>query len=89
MGSKLTFNHDAEGKRTVRFTQPVLIKKLNEEYEVPKGPVLKTPAVARKILVRGDGDGTVSGDLIKMYRSATATCMFMMQWSRPDIFNAV
>ena len=24
-----------------------------------------------------------------MYRLATATCMYMMQWSRPDIFNAV
>ncbi len=25
----------------------------------------------------------------KMYRSATATFMYMMQWSRPDTFNAV
>ena len=24
-----------------------------------------------------------------MYHSATETCMFMMQWSRLDIFNAV
>jgi len=57
--SKLTFNHNTEGKRTVRFTQPVLIKKFNEEYEVPEGPVLKTPAVEGQVLVTWDGDGTV------------------------------
>ncbi len=45
--------------------------------------------MAGQVLVKGDGEGTVSLDQIKMYRSATATCMFMMQWSRPDIFNAV
>ena len=31
----------------------------------------------------------VAQDLIKMYRLATATCMFMMQWLHPDLFNAV
>ena len=89
VGSKLAIKHDAGGKGTVRFTKPVLIKKLNEEYKMPKGPVSKTPAVAGQVLVKGDGDSTVSDDTIKMYRSATATCMFMMQWSCPDIFNAV
>jgi hypothetical protein len=89
VGSKIMFRRDAGGRGTVRFTQPVLIKKLNEEYEVPEGPVLKTPVVAGQVLVKGDGDGTVSGDTIKMYQSATATCMFMMQWSCSDIFNAV
>ena len=53
------------------------------------GQVSKTPAVAGQVLVKGDGEGTVSPDQIKMYRSTTATCMFMMQWLRPDIFNAV
>ncbi len=31
MGSKLTLNRDDEGKGTIKFTQPVLIQKLNEE----------------------------------------------------------
>ena len=39
--------------------------------------------------MKGDGEGTVTTDQIKMYRSATATCVVMMQWSCPDIFNAV
>ena len=39
--------------------------------------------------MKGDGEGTVTTDQIKMYWSATATCVVMMQWSCPDIFNAV
>jgi hypothetical protein len=89
MGSKLTFKRDVEGKGIIRFTQPVLIKKLKEEYEVPEGLVSRTPAVAGQVLVKGEGDDTVSVEQIKMYRSTTATCMFLMQWSRPDIFNAM
>jgi hypothetical protein len=89
VGSKLTFSRDDNGKGTVKFTQPVLIKKINDEYKLTDGPVSKTPAVASQVLVKGDGEGTVTSDQMKMYRSATATCMFMMQWSRPDIFNAV
>ena len=49
----------------------------------------KTPGVAGQVLVRGDREGTVAQDVMQMYRSATATCMFIMQWSHPDIFNAV
>ena len=46
VGSKLTFNHDAEGKDTIRFTQPVLIQKLSDKYKVPNGPASKMPVVA-------------------------------------------
>ena len=53
------------------------------------GPVSKTPAVAGQVLVKGDGEGTLTTNQIKMYRSATATCTFLMQWSCPDIFNSV
>ena len=73
----------------IRFTQLVLIQKLSDKYEVPEGLASKMPAVAGQVLVKGDGDGTVSNEKVKMYRSTVATCMFMMQWSRPDISNAV
>jgi hypothetical protein len=89
VGSKLTLNRDNEGRVTIKFTQPVLIQKITDEYKVPDGHASKTPAVAGQVLVKGDGDGTVSDEQARMYRSAVATCMFMMQWSRPDIFNAV
>ena len=49
----------------------------------------KTPAVIGQVLVKGDGNGAVQESMAKMYRSATATCMYMMQWSHPDTFNAV
>ena len=51
--------------------------------------VSKTPAVAGQVLVKGDREGTLSPKQIKMYCSVTVTCMFIMQWLHPDIFNAV
>jgi hypothetical protein len=89
VGSKLTISRDEYGKGTVKFTHPVVIKKINDEYKMTDGPVSKTPDVAGQVLVKGDGEGTGTSNQMKMYWSATATCMFMMQWSRPDIFNAV
>ena len=47
----------------------------------PEGPVSKTPAVAGQILVKGDSNGAVMPIIAKLYWLATATCMFMMQWS--------
>jgi len=46
-------------------------------------------AVAGQVLMKGDGEATVVQGIIKMYRSANVTCMFMMQRSCPDILNAV
>ena len=66
MGSKLTFSRDDNGKGTVKFTQLVLIKKINDEYKLTDGPVSKTPAVAGQVLVKGDGEGTVTTLLPKV-----------------------
>ena len=38
--------------------------------------------------MKGDGSGQLDGKIVTEYRSATATCMFIMQWSRPEIYNA-
>ena len=62
VGSKLSVMRDEEGQGTVKFTQPVLVKKLMEEYKVPNGPVSQTPAVAGQVLVKGDDDGTATQD---------------------------
>ena len=56
----------------VKFTQPVLVQKLEEEYTPPNGVASKTSAVAGQVLVQGDGDGTVQESMAKMYHSATA-----------------
>ena len=87
--SKLTLYRDDSGLGMVKFTQPVLVRKLEETYTPPAGVVLKMSAVAGLVLVKRDSDGTVQESMAKMYRSATAMCMYMMQWSCPDTFNAV
>jgi len=90
VGSKIDIVRKSDGLATVKFTQPVLIQKLEDEYELPGGTKRpKTPAAAGQTLVKGDGSGTVSDEAATVYRSGTATMMFMMQWSRPDIYNAV
>ena len=55
-----------------------------------EGKPPKTLAVAGQILVKGDGSGTMEEREATVYRSATAICMYIiiMQWSRPDIYNA-
>ena len=87
-GDKLTLSRDNPGLGMIKFTQPVLVQKLEEEY-APSIGASKTPAVTGQVLVKGDGDGMVQDSLAKMYQSATATCMCMMQWSCPDMFSAV
>ncbi len=50
-----------------------------QQIQPPDGPASKTPAVAGQVFVKGDGNGAVVPNTAKFYRSATATCMFMMQ----------
>ena len=47
------------GLGMVKFTQPVLVCKLEEEYTPPIGMASKTPAVTGQVLVKGDGDGAL------------------------------
>ena len=79
--------HD-NGLATAKFTQPVLIQKIEDGFDLGDGQAPKTPAVAGQELVQGDGSGKVEGLEATRYRSGTALCMFMMQWSRPEIYNA-
>ena len=76
-----------DGQTTFKFLQPVLIQKLEDEFDIPSGWPSKTPAVAGQVLVRGDGSGTVNERKHTIYWSRTEICMFVMQWARPDIYN--
>ena len=72
----------------MKFTQPVLVQKLEDKYlGTNDGKVPKTPAVAGQIPVKGDVSGTMEEREATVYKSATATCMYIKQWSRPDIYN--
>ena len=88
VGTKLDFKRGDDGIGSLRITQPVLIDKLKDALGAPKKP-LKTPALAQLELVRGDGSGTITDPKrVTWFRSLTAICMYLMQWSRPDIQNA-
>ena len=90
MGSKITINRDSKGLGTIKLMQPVLERKLMEEYKPSDGPASKTPAVAGQVLsLKDDGDGTVLDANAKTNQLATATNMYMLQRSCPDIFNTV
>ena len=87
MGSKNDLSRDENGLRKAKFTQPVLVQKLQDEFDLSGGRVPKTPAAPGQELVKGDGSNDLHGPAVKAYRSGTAVCMFIMQWSRPDIYN--
>ena len=72
---------------TVKFTQPVVVHKLDDEYDLPCGRLSKTPAAAGQVLGRDDGGGTIDNIEATVYHSGTDTCMFIMQWTGLDIYN--
>ena len=60
VGSKIDITRKENGIARVKFTQPVLLQKLKDEFLIPiegKNPL--TPAVAGQVLLKGDGIGTV------------------------------
>ena len=44
---------------TVKFTQPVLVQELDDEYDLLCGRLLKTPTAAVQVLGRDDGSETI------------------------------
>ena len=69
-------------------TQPVLVQKLEDEYDLPDGRSPKTPAVTSQVLVRGNANGTACNSEATVYCSGTATFMLRMQWLSLGIHNA-
>jgi hypothetical protein len=49
--------------------------------------VPKTPAVPGSNLCKGDGTDLITAERATKYRSLTALIMFIIQWSRPDLYN--
>ena len=88
VGSNIDITRKRNGLVDAKFTQPVLVQKLEDEYlENNDGKAPKTPAVAGQIMVKGDVSRTMDEKETAVYRSATETCMCIMRWSRPDIYN--
>ena len=89
VSSKINIKQLSSGLATVKFTGPVFIQKLQDEYDISNGQPSKTPAVGVQTLVKGDGSGMLDSQHHKTYRSATATCVYIMQWSRSNIYNTI
>ncbi len=79
---------DNNGLGTIKIPQPVLVQKLEETFDVAGGRYPKTPALAGQVLVRGDGSDMLESVETTKFRSGTAICLYMTQWSRPGVFNA-
>ena len=88
VGSKIDIKQLSSGLARMKFTNPVLVQKFQGEYDIPSGRPSKTPSVAGQTLVKGDVNGTLDGQHHKIYRSATTSCMYIMQRPMPYIYNA-
>jgi hypothetical protein len=88
VGSKIDLSRDENGLGKLKFTQPVLVQKLQDEFDLSEGRIPKTPAAPGQELIKSNGGNDLHGKQVTTYRSGTAICMFIMQWSRPDIYNA-
>lgn len=60
VGSKITMHHNNSSLGPIKFTQPVLVRKLWEEYGPKDGPASWLPSVAGQVFMKGDGDGTMN-----------------------------
>ena len=75
-------------KRSLKFTQPVMIQSFADEFEVA-GKEQELPATPNQILPRCEPEQAMPEKKQKKFRSGTGKLLHMMRWSRPDIVNSV
>ena len=86
VGCKITRDHE---KKTLKFTQPVMLQSFSDEFELPEGKPPNTPANPGQFLVKGEEGTFLKSEQQAKYRSGVGKLLHMMRWSRPDILNAV
>jgi hypothetical protein len=84
VGCKLDRTDDS-----LRITQPVLMQSFVDEFELPEGPAVATPAEPGSVLMKAREDEKVDAKTQTMFRSGVGKLIHMMKWSRPDVLNAV
>jgi hypothetical protein len=72
----------------LKFTQPVLMQSYNDKFELPKNSYRK-PASEGLVLVVGKKKEAPSPAMQKRYCSGTGKAMHAMQYSKPEMHNAV
>ena len=78
---------DCKGS-VLKCTQPVLLHSFSDEFEMPSRKY-STPAVAGTVLTPGTKDEWFSAKEATKYQSGVGKLMHLMQYSRPEIYNAV
>ena len=76
--------------RSMRVTQPVLLRSLKDEFnvEVPEN-CPTTPAAPGSVLRGTSEENTVGYPEQRRYRSGVGKLLYLMKWSRPDVLNSV
>jgi hypothetical protein len=86
LGNKIEIDNVS---KTTKFTQPVLLQSLKDEFVLKKGKV-KLPATAGSILsYKGEGVQYLTPDKQHDFRSGVGKLLHLSKWSRPDIKNSV
>jgi hypothetical protein len=75
-------------KNSLKFTQPVLMQSYSDEFDLPKKSY-RTPAPAGSVLVAGKKEEALSPAMQKKYHSGSGKTMHAMQYSKPEMYNAV
>ena len=73
-------------KERIKFTQPVLIQSLVDEFDLPT-QTYRTPMAEGTVLV--ESETKLNADAQSKYRSGVGKLLHLARWSRPEIFNAV
>ena len=85
MGCKIDVNRN---ERKLKFTQPVLIKSLHNEFNL-RDKEYYTPANPGQVLSPSEDGDVLNPKIQTMYCSGVGKLIHLMQWSRLEIYNAV
>ena len=76
IGNKVDVVRKSDGRAKIKVTQPVLVQKLQDEFELPGGKTPETQAVPAQVLVKGDDIDAFNMQDATKYCSGMALCMY-------------
>ena len=74
-------------KTNIKFTQPVLPRSFEEEFDLPDGNAPITLTSAGDILMKGKHEEEMDNNYHKVYRSRFGNLLHLVKWLRPECLN--